>query len=92
MALEVLEPLQEDDTLAGVGEPGTGALSSVEEAYLAGEVRDAVEKLTRRLVKKILGRPTSRVVQGMESEDPAMPTPDHLRSVFGLDEEEGQNS
>ncbi len=29
-----------------------------------GEVREAVEKLTRRLVKKILARPTSRVVRG----------------------------
>ena len=51
-----------------------------------GEVREAVDKLTRRLVKKILARPASRVVQGMEKEDPSMPTPDHLRSLFGLEE------
>lgn len=53
-----------------------------------GEVRDAVEKMTRRLVKKILARPASRVVKGMEKEDPSLPTPDHLRSVFGLEEKE----
>ena len=53
-----------------------------------GEVRAAVEKLTLRLVKKILARPASRVVQGMEKEDPSLPTPDHLRSLFGLEEKE----
>lgn len=53
-----------------------------------GEVREAVEKLTRRLVKKILARPASRVVQGMEKEDPSLPTPGHLRSLFGLEEKE----
>jgi len=57
-------------------------------ATVNGEVREAVEKLTRRLVKKILARPASRVVQGMERGDPSLPTPDHLRSVFGLDERE----
>ena len=53
-----------------------------------GDVREAVEKLTRRLVKKILARPASRVVRGMEKEDPSLPTPDHLRSLFGLEEKE----
>jgi glutamyl-tRNA reductase len=56
--------------------------------HVNGEVRQAVEKLTRRLVKKLLARPTARVVKGMEREDPSMPTPDHLRSVFGLGESE----
>lgn len=51
-----------------------------------GEVREAVEKLTRRLVKKILARPTSRVVRGMEKDDPSLPTADHLRSLFGLED------
>ena len=53
-----------------------------------GEMREAVDSLTRRLVKKILGRPASRVVKGMEQEDPSMPTPDHLRRLFGLDDSE----
>jgi glutamyl-tRNA reductase len=57
-------------------------------AEVNGEVREAVEKLTRRLVKKILARPASRVVQGMEKADPSLPTPDHLRSLFGLEEKE----
>ena len=54
---------------------------------LAPEAREAVETLTRRLVQKLLGRPASRVVQGMEKQDPNMPTPEHLKSVFGLEEE-----
>ena len=61
-------------------------------AQVNGEVRAAVEKMTRRLVNKLLARPTSRVVRGMEKDDPSMPTPDHLRSVFGLGEKEKDNS
>ncbi len=61
-------------------------------AEVNGEVRAAVEKMTNRLVNKLLARPTSRVVRGMEKEDPSMPTPDHLRSVFGLGEKEKDNS
>lgn len=59
---------------------------------VSGEVRDAVDELTKRLVKKLLARPTARVVKGMEQEDPSMPTPDHLRSVFGLHETENESS
>jgi glutamyl-tRNA reductase len=54
---------------------------------LPPEAREAVEGVTRRLVQKLLGRPASRVVRGMEREDPTMPTPEHLRSVFGLADE-----
>lgn len=50
--------------------------------------REAFERLSERLVQKLLGRPASRVVKGMEEEDPSMPTPEHLRSVFGLEEGE----
>ncbi|HVG94951.1 MAG TPA: hypothetical protein VND21_10925, partial [Planctomycetota bacterium] len=31
-------------------------------------------------------RPTARVRQGAEGENPTLPTADHLRNVFGLDE------
>ncbi len=62
----------------------------VELSYLPadvnGDVRKAVEKLTKRLVQKLLARPTARVVQGMAKDDPDMPTPDHLRALFGLGE------
>ncbi len=56
--------------------------------HVNGEVRAAVEKLTKRLVQKLLARPTARVVKGMEKEDPSMPTAEHLRSLFGLGEPE----
>ncbi|MFV1958419.1 MAG: glutamyl-tRNA reductase [Planctomycetota bacterium] len=46
--------------------------------------RGAVEKMTRRLVQKLLGRPVSRVVRGREKQDPSLPTPAHLERVFGL--------
>jgi glutamyl-tRNA reductase len=49
--------------------------------------RGAVDEMTRRLVKRILGRPAARVVEGAEREDPRLPTPEHLRSLFGLEEE-----
>jgi glutamyl-tRNA reductase len=55
-------------------------------ADLPGPAREAVESLTRRLVQKLLGRPASRVVQGAETADPNLPTAEHLKSVFGLDE------
>jgi glutamyl-tRNA reductase len=48
------------------------------------EVRHAVDDITRRLVERLLRRPAARVRQGVEQEDPALPTPDHLRNLFGL--------
>jgi glutamyl-tRNA reductase len=50
------------------------------------ETRAAVEEATRRLVERLLRRPAARVRQGVERGDPALPTPDHLRNVFGLGE------
>jgi glutamyl-tRNA reductase len=50
--------------------------------------RAAVEEITRRLVERLLRRPAARVRRGVEEGDPALPTPDHLRNVFGLFEEE----
>ncbi|MCC7140056.1 MAG: glutamyl-tRNA reductase [Planctomycetes bacterium] len=55
-------------------------------ADVPAALREHVDTLTRRIVEKILRRPTARVRQGAEAQDPAMPTPDHLRAVFGLDE------
>ena len=55
---------------------------------LPGETRDAVDQLTRRLVQRLLGRAAARVVKGAGSEDPDLPTPQDLRSVFGLEEGE----
>jgi glutamyl-tRNA reductase len=56
-------------------------------ATLSPEAREAVENVTKRLVQKLLGRPASRVVEGMAKEDPTLPTPEHLRALFGLEEE-----
>jgi glutamyl-tRNA reductase len=52
------------------------------------EVRAAVDDLTRRLVERLLVRPAARVRRGVEEGDPTAPTPDHLRNVFGLPEED----
>ena len=49
------------------------------------ETRAAVDEATRRLVERLLRRPAARVRQGVERQDPALPTPDHLKNVFGLD-------
>ena len=54
------------------------------------ETREAVDRLTRRLVQRLLGRATARVVKGTGSEDPELPTAQDLRSLFGL--EEGESS
>jgi glutamyl-tRNA reductase len=55
------------------------------------EVRAAVDEATRRLVERLLRRPSARVRQGVERDDPALPTPDHLRNLFGLgDDDEGR--
>ncbi len=51
------------------------------------EVRAAVDEVTKRLVERLMRRPTARVRQGVEEEDPALPTPDHLRNLFGLFDE-----
>jgi glutamyl-tRNA reductase len=68
------------------------ALRRDEVAGLPAEMSEAdrkvVDALTRRLVQKILGRPASRVVEGATNEDPALPTAEHLKRVFGLDETE----
>src|SRR5262249_29201092 len=48
------------------------------------QTRAAVDEATRRLVERLLRRPSARVARGMERGDPALPTPDHLRNVFGL--------
>lgn len=48
------------------------------------ETRAAVDEVTRRLVERLLNRPAARVRRGVEEGDPALPTPDHLRNVFGL--------
>ncbi len=55
---------------------------------LPPETRAHVEKLTKRLVKRLLGRAAARVVKGHGEENPNLPTADDLRSVFGLDEGE----
>ncbi len=52
------------------------------------EMRERIETLTRRLVKRLMGRAAARVVKGHGAEDPNLPTADDLRSVFGLDEGE----
>jgi glutamyl-tRNA reductase len=52
------------------------------------ETRAAVDEVTRRLVERLLTRPAARVRRGVEEGDPALPTPDHLRNLFGLGEGE----
>jgi glutamyl-tRNA reductase len=54
------------------------------------ETRAAVDEATRRLVERLLRRPAARVRQGVERQDPALPTPDHLKKVFGLDAAEAE--
>jgi glutamyl-tRNA reductase len=58
---------------------------------LAPDTLEAIDEATRRLVQKLLGRPASRVVEGMAKEDPTLPTPEHLRAVFGLDDDAGSD-
>ena len=59
--------------------------------YLDGDLppdaQARVDQMTRRLVRRLLGRPTGRVVKGAEAEDPSLPTFEHLKHVFGLDED-----
>jgi glutamyl-tRNA reductase len=52
------------------------------------ETRATVDEVTRRLVERLLTRPAARVRQGVEEGDPSLPTPDHLRSLFGLPPDE----
>lgn len=54
---------------------------------LAPDVEQALDELTRRLVRRLLGRPAARVAEGARGADPRLPTAEHLRSLFGLDEE-----
>jgi glutamyl-tRNA reductase len=51
--------------------------------------RAAVEETTKRLVERLVRRPAARVRRGVEQDDPALPTPDHLRNLFGLGEDAG---
>jgi glutamyl-tRNA reductase len=54
------------------------------------ETRAAVEEATKRLVERLMRRPAARaarVRQGVEQGDPALPTPDHLKILFGLGDE-----
>jgi glutamyl-tRNA reductase len=53
---------------------------------LPPEVRAAVERMSKRLVQRLLGRAAARVVKGAGAEDPHLPTPQHLLDVFGLDD------
>ncbi len=53
---------------------------------LPPEMKAAVERMTERLVQRLLGRAASRVVKGTGGADPTLPTAEHLRSVFGLEE------
>ena len=55
---------------------------------MPADTRAAVEELTRRLVKRLLGRATARVVKGTGGEDPDLPTAEDLKSLFGLEEGE----
>ena len=48
--------------------------------------REAMERVTRRLVQRLLGRATARVVKGAGSQDPSLPTVRDLQSLFGLDD------
>ena len=57
-------------------------------ADLPPETRQAVEKLTKRLVRHLLGRAAARVVKGAGAQDPNLPSAEDLKSVFGLDEGE----
>jgi len=54
------------------------------------ETREAVERLTRRLVQRLLGRATARVVKGTSSENSDLPTAEDLKSLFGLEEGESR--
>ena len=63
------------------------AVATVRERHLARK-RGGGDELTRRLVQRLLGRAAARVVKGAGGEDPDLPTPEDLRSVFGLEEGE----
>lgn len=54
------------------------------------EDSEALEHLSRRIVKRLLGRAAERVVKGAQEQDPSFPTADHLRHVFGLEERESE--
>ncbi len=53
---------------------------------LSPELSEAIDRVTKRLVNRLLGRPASRVARGAEDADPTLPTAQHLRHVFGLDD------
>lgn len=68
-------------------------LVRAEEAEYAGrdmppEVRAVLERMSTRIVDRLLGRPAARVARGAAEADPSLPTAEHLRHVFGLDETE----
>jgi len=52
--------------------------------------RKSIEHLTKRLVRRLLGRASARVARGAQQEDPDLPTPEHLRHLFGLEDESGE--
>jgi glutamyl-tRNA reductase len=58
------------------------------QANLPPEAHAAAARLSERLIRRLLGRAAARVVRGAEERNPEMPTAEHLRHVFGLDEGE----
>ncbi|MDJ0976709.1 MAG: glutamyl-tRNA reductase [Planctomycetota bacterium] len=55
---------------------------------LPAETQATLDRVTKRLVNRLLGRAASRVARGAEDNEANLPTPEHLRHVFGLDENE----
>ena len=58
------------------------------QANLPPESHEAAAQLSQRLIRRLLGRAAARVRRGAEERNPEMPTAEHLRHVFGLDEGE----
>ncbi len=69
------------------------AVRAEELSYLSDEWNDdqrrSLDHLTKRLVRRLLGRASARVARGAEQKDPDLPTPEHLRHLFGLDDDSG---
>jgi len=68
------------------------AIRAEEVEYVRGTLHpsdeEAVERLTQRIVRRLLGRAAARVVKGTEGDDPDLPTAETLRHVFGLEDGE----
>ncbi len=58
------------------------------QANLPPESHAAAALLSERLIRRLLGRAAARVRRGAEERNPELPTAEHLRQVFGLDEGE----